>query len=93
MMMNKYCLLCERMVHPSRRFGVGTIILWCVSFGLWLLAMPLYPRRCPLCHGSAFGAPPPRKGHAFPVAQATPARPASPASADATAAALDRLGR
>ena len=33
----------------ARRLGVGTIIGILVTGGLWLLTLPLYPKRCAIC--------------------------------------------
>jgi hypothetical protein len=50
----KQCNLCERPVMPKRNIGIGTFILVFCTGGFWLLAIPFYRKRCPICKGSAF---------------------------------------
>ena len=49
----KYCALCERKVDSKRKIGVGTLILILITAGFWILAMPFYRQRCPICSGTA----------------------------------------
>ncbi len=49
----KFCALCERNVDAKRKIGVGTLIMVLVTAGFWLLAIPFYSKRCPVCTGSA----------------------------------------
>lgn len=46
-----YCHVCERKVTLRRRFGVGTWLMVLVSWGTWLLVLPLYRKRCVFCRG------------------------------------------
>ena len=46
--MHSHCEICKRDVVPQRRIGWGTLIL-CLICLLWLLAIPFYKKRCPLC--------------------------------------------
>ena len=52
----KHCTLCERKVSAQRQIGVGTLILVFVTAGLWLIAIPFYEERCPICRATAFDA-------------------------------------
>lgn len=45
----KYCNLCQRNVEPKRKIGVGTIILCLITSFFWVLAIPFYQKRCPIC--------------------------------------------
>ncbi len=44
-----YCPLCNRPVEARRQIGVGTVALAVLSWGLWLLAIPFYQKRCSIC--------------------------------------------
>lgn len=48
-MTNQYCHCCNRPTGWKRRFGLITIILVLATWGWWLLAMLLYPKRCAMC--------------------------------------------
>jgi|GEM_PF-2776939 len=48
-MKTAWCPVCEKEVGYARRLGVGTVIAIVLTFGLWLLALPLYPKRCTIC--------------------------------------------
>ena len=50
----RFCLNCERKVRAKAHYGIGTLILAVITAGLWLLVMPFYPARCPICQDSAF---------------------------------------
>lgn len=45
----KYCALCKRNVEPRRKFGIGTIIMILLTGLLWILVLPFYRKRCPIC--------------------------------------------
>ena len=47
----KYCTLCQRNVTPKRKIGVGTLIGIIFTGFIWLLFIPFYKKRCPLCQG------------------------------------------
>jgi len=47
--MIKYCKTCKRNVNASRKIGVGTLILCCVTGGFWLLCILFYKKRCAIC--------------------------------------------
>lgn len=55
----KYCTLCERNVEPRRKIGVGTLILFLLTLGVWLIAIPFYLKRCPICRTDALERPQP----------------------------------
>lgn len=57
-MATMYCALCRRPVEAKRHIGVGTLILAVVSFGVSLLAIPFYKRRCCICRSAAVSASP-----------------------------------
>lgn len=50
----KHCSLCDRKVSAQRQIGVGTLILVFLTAGLWLIAIPFYEERCPICKAAAF---------------------------------------
>lgn len=52
-MATRYCQLCQRFVSARRKIGVGTLIACIVTFGLWILVIPLYRKRCPICFSDA----------------------------------------
>ena len=47
----KYCTLCQRNVTPKRKIGVGTLIGVFFTGFIWVLFIPFYKKRCPLCLG------------------------------------------
>ena len=49
------CMMCQRDVQTRRKIGAGSVILVLVTAGLWILAIPFYRQRCPICSGSMFG--------------------------------------
>jgi len=51
----KYCPNCKQMVEEKRQIGVGTFILVLITWGFWLLLIPFYSKRCPVCKGTNFG--------------------------------------
>jgi hypothetical protein len=50
----QHCALCDRKVFADRQIGVGTLILVVITAGLWLVAIPFYPERCPICKAEEF---------------------------------------
>ena len=48
-----FCNLCGRPVEARRHIGVGTVCLAVISAGVWLLAVPFYPKRCSICRTRA----------------------------------------
>lgn len=50
----KHCALCDRKVSAQRQIGAGTVILVIITAGSWLLAIPFYPDRCPICKSAEF---------------------------------------
>ncbi|MFY1939794.1 hypothetical protein ACOTC8_30185 [Achromobacter xylosoxidans] len=42
-------------MQTRRKIGAGSVILVLVTAGLWILAIPFYRQRCPICSGSMFG--------------------------------------
>jgi len=59
-MSTMYCALCRRPVEARRQPGAATIVLGVLTIGLSLLALPFYPKRCPICRSSALHPAPPR---------------------------------
>lgn len=48
--MVRYCYLCKRNINAKRRFGMGTLIMVLLTWGIWLLVLPFYNKKCPICH-------------------------------------------
>lgn len=48
-----HCIPCDRDVEPKKHIGVGTLLLVLITWGLWLLVIPLYKKRCTLCRGTS----------------------------------------
>ena len=57
-MATKYCVNCDRVVESKRQIGVGTFIMVLLTAGFWLLLIPAYSKRCPICKGTNFGNKP-----------------------------------
>ncbi|OCG64995.1 hypothetical protein A9G48_01090 [Gilliamella sp. wkB18] len=53
----KYCTLCQRNVIPKRKIGTGTLIGIIFTGFIWVLFIPFYKKRCPLCHGDRLVKP------------------------------------
>lgn len=53
----KWCDLCKRNVEPKRKIGAGSLIAVLVTFGWWILAIPFYKKRCPICGGTHLSVP------------------------------------
>lgn len=53
----KWCDLCRRNVEPKRKIGAGSLIAVLVTFGWWILAIPFYKKRCPICGGTHLSVP------------------------------------
>lgn len=47
----KYCTLCHRNVTPKRKIGVGTFAGIIFTGFIWILFIPFYKKRCPICYG------------------------------------------
>ncbi len=47
--MTTYCEDCRRKVEARRRIGVGTLILALLTGFVWVVAIPFYSKRCPVC--------------------------------------------
>ena len=45
----KYCKLCDRPVEPKRQIGIGTLILVFITALVWVIFIPFYSKRCPIC--------------------------------------------
>ena len=52
----EYCALCKRYVETKRKIGVGSLILILFTIGWWILVLPFYKKRCPICIGKTFSA-------------------------------------
>lgn len=50
----QHCKLCDRKVCAERQIGVGTLILAVLTAGSWLIAIPFYEERCPICKCTEF---------------------------------------
>ncbi len=50
-MATKYCDHCQRPVEARRQIGVGTLILVLLTGLIWLIFIPFYTKRCPICKG------------------------------------------
>ena len=48
-----YCKHCQRDVQPKRHIGVGTLILVLLTGFIWIIFIPFYQKRCPICKGSS----------------------------------------
>jgi hypothetical protein len=44
-----HCYICNRPSGFARRLGFGTFFMVLITFGLWLLVIPIYPLRCSTC--------------------------------------------
>jgi hypothetical protein len=45
----KYCANCGKETGHKRAIGWGTFFAVVLTGGLWLLAIPFYPKRCIIC--------------------------------------------
>jgi hypothetical protein len=56
-LVTNYCANCGRLSGFKRSLGWGTFFMVVLTCGLWLLVLPLYPKRCIHCgitQGKAF---------------------------------------
>lgn len=44
-----FCPNCQKRTGFRRALGFGTFVMVLITFGLWLLVIPLYPARCMTC--------------------------------------------
>jgi hypothetical protein len=44
-----YCPKCKQETGFQRKLGFGTFFAVLITGGLWLLALPFYPKRCVIC--------------------------------------------
>ena len=44
-----FCNSCSRVTGYKREIGIGTLFAVFLTFGFWLLLIPLYPKRCKIC--------------------------------------------
>ncbi len=54
-----YCNLCKRPVEAKRNIGIGTLLLCVLTGGFWLIAIPFYSKRCPICKSESLSNSPP----------------------------------
>lgn len=54
-----YCNLCKRPVEAKRNIGIGTLLLCVLTAGFWLIVIPFYSKRCPICKSESISALPP----------------------------------
>ncbi len=47
----KDCIYCRKETAHEKKYGIGTLILFIITFGFWILTMPFYPSRCIHCGG------------------------------------------
>jgi len=59
-MENSYCPNCKKNTGRKRAFGWGTFFGVLITFGLWILALPFYPKRCIICGNSDSEESPPQ---------------------------------
>ena len=45
----KKCVHCDKQIDAKRNIGIGSLILVLVTAGLWILVIPFYKKRCPIC--------------------------------------------
>jgi membrane-bound metal-dependent hydrolase YbcI (DUF457 family) len=50
-----FCQNCNSKRGFKRSLGIGTFLMVLITFGFWLLFIPLYPKRCLVC-GQTKGA-------------------------------------
>jgi hypothetical protein len=43
------CRNCKKLTGYKRAIGIGTLIAVVCTSGLWLIAIPFYPKRCIAC--------------------------------------------
>ena len=53
-----YCPHCGRETGHKRALGWGTFFAVLLTGGLWLLAIPFYPKRCIICGSKEKGKKP-----------------------------------
>jgi hypothetical protein len=45
-----YCLSCQRRTGFRAHYGfIGTLLMLLITCGLWLFALPFYPKHCVAC--------------------------------------------
>jgi len=44
-----YCKNCKDFVKPERDFGLGTLLITFITWGLWVAVLPFYSKKCPYC--------------------------------------------
>ncbi len=44
-----YCPACKRETGHARNIGVGTLLMVILTCGFWLLAIPVYSKKCGIC--------------------------------------------
>lgn len=59
-MATMYCNFCNRPVEAKRHVGIGTLLLVLVTWGAWILAIPFYAKRCPMCKTTSLSKVPRR---------------------------------
>jgi len=53
-MSTKYCSNCNQQVTPHRKIGIDTLILCLITSFIWIIFIPFYSKRCPICKGVNF---------------------------------------
>ena len=48
-MISQMCQNCGKVMPYKRHFGWGTVIGLILTWGFWIVFMPFYPKRCPVC--------------------------------------------
>ncbi len=54
---SRFCQSCQRVTGHKRALGWGTFFASVVTLGVWLLAIPFYPKRCVICGALASQQP------------------------------------
>ena len=44
-----FCNNCQKLVPYQRAIGFGTLFAILITWGVWLFAIPFYPKRCKWC--------------------------------------------
>lgn len=52
--MIRHCKYCDRPVDFKRKIGFGTIVMIFLTGFIWILAIPLYRKRCKICGGTEY---------------------------------------
>ena len=45
----KRCVPCDKKTGHKRALGFGTFVMFVITMGFWVMALPFYPSRCVVC--------------------------------------------